>query len=95
MYIISLKFSNNKSSAGQHIQAHKDWVEQGFNDAIFLVSGSLQPNLGGGIIAHNCTLDEITTRVNADPFVANDVVTAEILELSPVKASKPLEFLLA
>ncbi|NRA88852.1 MAG: hypothetical protein HRU28_16025, partial [Rhizobiales bacterium] len=68
---------------------------QGFNDDIFLISGSLQPNLGGGIIAHNCTLDEITTRVNADPFVANDVVTAEILELSPVKASKPLEFLLA
>lgn len=95
MYIISLKFSNNKSSARQHIQAHKDWVEQGFNDDIFLISGSLQPNLGGGIIAHNCTLDEITTRVNADPFVANDVVTAEILELSPVKASKPLEFLLA
>lgn len=94
MYIISLKFSSNKPNAGQYMGAHKTWIDQGFNDGVFLISGSLQPNLGGGIIVKNCTLEEITERVKLDPFVMHDVVKAEITEFSPAKTSEELEFLL-
>lgn len=95
MFIITLKFSDNKSKAGQLMNGHKAWIKRGFDDGIFLLVGSLQPNQGGGIIAHNTSLAELQARVSDDPFVAEHVVRAEILEVAPAKADERLEFLVA
>ena len=58
MFMVLLKFSDNKEQASQYMDGHKNWIKQGFDDGIFLVAGSLQPNAGGGIMAHNATLPE-------------------------------------
>ncbi len=94
MFIVLLKFSENKSQAGQFMDGHNAWLKRGFDDGVFLLAGSLQPGLGGGIVAHNTSLDDLYTRVNDDPFVAENVVSAEILEISPAKADERLQFLL-
>ncbi len=94
MFVILLKFSENKSNAGQHMEGHKAWISNGFSDGVFLLAGSLQPGLGGSILAHNASLAELEERVNADPFVAENVVSAEILEIAPSRADARLEFLL-
>ncbi len=95
MFIIQLQLSNNKAQAGQFMEGHKSWIKQGFDDGVFLVTGSLQPNLGGAVIAHNASLEEIQNRVADDPFVANDIVSAEILEIDPSRADERLNFLLS
>ena len=94
MFIVLLKFSDNKANAGQFMEGHKEWIKRGFDDGVFLVAGSLQPNLGGGIVAHNTSLPDLQSRVNSDPFVAEKVVTAEFLEIAPAKADARLNFLL-
>lgn len=94
MFIVLLKFSSNKGQAGQFMEAHKEWIKRGFDDGVFLLVGSLQPNLGGGIVAHNTSLSDLQSRVNDDPFVAEDVVIAEILEIAPSRTDERLEFLL-
>jgi len=94
MFIILLKFSSNKSQASQFMDGHKEWVERGLRDGVFLVTGSLQPNLGGGILAHKLSLSELENRVNEDPFVVENVVNAEILEITPFKTDDRLNFLL-
>jgi len=94
MFIVLLKFSDNKAQAGQFMEGHKDWVKRGFDDGVFLMAGSLQPNLGGGVMAHNTTLSELLSRVDDDPFVAENVVSAEILEITPSKVDERLQFLL-
>jgi uncharacterized protein YciI len=93
MFIVTLKFSDNKGKAGQFMDGHKQWIKRGFDDGVFLLVGSLQPNLGGGIVAHNTSRPELQARVNDDPFVAEGVVRAEILELAPARADQRLEFL--
>jgi uncharacterized protein YciI len=93
MFVILLKFSDNKSKAGEHMDGHNEWIRQGFEDGVFLLVGSLQPNLGGSVIAHNITLSELQKRVNNDPFVAENIVSAEILEIDPKKADERLSFL--
>jgi uncharacterized protein YciI len=60
---------------------------------VFLVVGSLQPNQGGGIVAHNTSLPELEARVNDDPFVAQDVVSARIIEIAPSRVDERLAFL--
>jgi hypothetical protein len=56
--------------------------------------GSLQPDLGGSVIAHGVSLEELENRVKKDPFVANNIVLAEMLEIEPKKADERLNFLL-
>ena len=71
-----------------------EWIQRGFDDGVFLLVGSLQPNLGGGIVAHNTSLANLQSRVNGDPFVAENVVSAEILEITPSQADERLKFML-
>jgi uncharacterized protein YciI len=74
--------------------AHNEWIKRGFEEGVFLVVGSLQPQLGGAVVAHNATRAELEARVQEDPFVLHDVVQAEVLEISPSKADPRLAFLL-
>lgn len=94
MFVVLLKFSDNKAQAGQFMDGHKAWIQRGLEEGIFLLIGSLQPNQGGGILAYNTTRSDLEGRVKDDPFVAERVVTAEILEITPAKADARLEFLL-
>ncbi len=93
MFIILLKFAANKANAGQFMDGHKAWIKQGFDDGIFLMAGSLQPNQGGAVMAHNISRHDLQARVNQDPFVAENVVSAEILEITPSMMDEKLEFL--
>lgn len=90
MFIVLLKFSDNKARAGQLMEGHKEWIKRGFDDGVFLLVGSLQSNSGGGILAHNTSLLDLQHRVNSDPFVAENVVTAEILEIVPSRVDERL-----
>ena len=95
MFIVQLKFSSNKAQAGQFIEGHNAWIKRGFADGVFLLAGSLQPKLGGAVMAHNTSLSELQSRVGEDPFVAENVVSADIIEITPAKADERLSFLLA
>lgn len=68
MFIVLLKFSNNKTNAAQFMDGHKAWIERGIDDGVFLLVGSLQPNQGGGILAHGITRSDQESRVNEDHF---------------------------
>ena len=94
MFNVLLRFSSNKDQAGKFMEGHKQWIKRGFDDGVFLLAGSLQPNLGGSIVAHNTSLSDLQDRVNDDPFVAENVAAAEILEITPSITDERLNFLL-
>ena len=93
MFIILLRFSANKGQASAFMDGHNEWIRRGFEDGVFLLTGSIQPKLGGGILAHGTTLAELRERVNDDPFVSEDVVSAEIIEIAPGRTDERLAFL--
>ena len=95
MFVVLLRFSNARSRARELMAAHNEWIKRGFDDDVFLVVGSLEPGSGGAVLAHNTTRVELEERVQHDPFVAHDVVRAELLEVSPSKTDARLAFLLA
>lgn len=94
MFIILLKFSDNKSQAGAYMASHNEWLKRGFDDGAFLVAGTIEPKQGGCIVTTGVSYDALDTRVKEDPFVAEDVVRAEILEITPSKTDERLNFLL-
>ena len=91
MFIVLLKFSGNKAQAGQFMDGHKAWLKRGFDDGVFLVAGSLKPQVGGGIMAHNISRQDLQVRVNGDPFVAHNIVAPEIIEFEPTLRQPSLD----
>lgn len=89
-----LKFAANKSQVGQFVDGHMAWLNRGFDDNVFLLAGRLQPDIGGGILAHSTSKADLENRMRTDPFVAANIVTAEILEMTPSMADERLQFLI-
>lgn len=94
VFIVLLRLSTNRGAAREHVTAHREWLQRGIDDGVFLLAGTLQPAAGGVVVAHNTSLEELEARVNADPFVIEDVVRPEILEVAPTQAADPLGRLL-
>jgi len=94
MFLVLLKFSNNKSQASEFMNGHNQWLKRGFDDSVFLMAGSLAEGQGGMVMADNTSLPDLKTRVDTDPFVVEDVVTAEIIQVEPKKVDEKLAFLM-
>lgn len=94
MFVVLLKFSSNRANAGQFLDGHNGWLKDGFDKGIFLLAGTIQPKFGGTVFAHNVTLEQLQEIVKKDPFVTEDVVMSEIIEITPSKACAQLSFLL-
>ena len=92
MFIITLRFAD-KTKAPQLMDGHNAWIKRGFDDGVFLLAGSLQPNAGGAVLAHNIARPDVEALVAEDPFVAEGVVTAEIIEIAPGRTDERLAFL--
>jgi uncharacterized protein YciI len=83
MHIIFLKFAPNRTQAGQWMAEHVRWIQQGVDDGSFLMAGSLDNAQGGVVLAANMEREEIQHRIDQDPFVIHNVVTAEIHSVAP------------
>jgi uncharacterized protein YciI len=94
MFVVLLKFAENKANAGQFMDGHNAWLRNGFEKGVFQLAGTLQPKHGGAILAHNVALAALQEIVGKDPFVAEKVVSAEIIEIIPSKSSPELRFLM-
>lgn len=94
MFVVLLKFAEKKSEAKQWMDGHNAWLKQGFDDGVFLLAGSLQPQQGGAIISNEKSRQDLDDRISRDPFVEHGVVSAEVLEISPAKAAESMQFLL-
>ena len=93
MFLIQLEFSTNKPEAPRYMEGHNAWLRRGFEDGIFLASGSLRTHQGGAVLAANTSLEALHEQVAQDPFVEHDVVRATIVEFGVAKAAPRLEFL--
>ncbi|HEV8461463.1 MAG TPA: hypothetical protein VGQ38_12210 [Gaiellaceae bacterium] len=98
MFIILLTFKD-RSRIAEWRDAHVEWLVQGFDDGVFVLSGSVHAELdddpGGVILATGISAEELGPRIDADPFVRHSVADATILRVEPSKTDERLSFLAA
>ncbi len=94
MFLVFLRFSSNRDRAGELMDGHAKWIAEGFDDGVFLLTGTV-PGVGGSVLAYQTTLDELRARVEQDPFVAEGVVEPEIIEIEPDRVESRLDAILA
>lgn len=83
MYIVFLRFGPNRARASQWMADHVRWIQEGLDEGIFLVAGSLDHSQGGVVLAAKMERTEIERRLALDPFVIHGVVSAEIHAITP------------
>ena len=54
------------------------------SDTFISLAGRLQPDPGGGTVAHNTSPAELRNRMNDDPFVAGHIVSVEVPDMATV-----------
>jgi uncharacterized protein YciI len=93
MYVVMLRFAANRHSAGEHLPAHNEWIRSGFDDGVFLLTGSMGSGDGGIILAVESSTDRLVNRLAQDPFVAHGVVAIELIRIEPNLVDDRLAFL--
>jgi len=74
------------------MEAHNAWIAKGFADGVFQCVGSM--DVGGGfILAHGEEKDVILQRVMLDPFVEQNIVTAEVYQVDLKRTTPQLAHL--
>lgn len=94
VFIVLLKMSGNKERAAEYMAEHKAWLQQGFDDGVFLASGNLTGQPGGGIVANGLSEAEVRQRLGQDPFVIHGLVSVELIGITPSRTDPRLAFLM-
>jgi uncharacterized protein YciI len=77
-----LQRSSTGTKVPDHLEGHRQWLQQGFDDGVFFLTGGIREAGGGAILAAGLTLNELTARLSDDPFVVHGVVeTPEVVDL--------------
>jgi uncharacterized protein YciI len=90
MVIVCLKFGSHRAQAGQWMADHNQWIQKGFDDGVFLMTGSLGNAQGGVVLAANVDEAGLQRRIEQDPFVVHGVVSAEVHAVTPSRMAQGL-----
>lgn len=94
MYLVLLRPAD-AAKVTEHLARHRQWLEQGFDDHVFFLTGGIPEVGGGAILAAGLSRDELTMRLAHDPFVVHNVARPEVIELDITMNDPRLAFLTA
>lgn len=85
MFIVLLHYVQPLETVEKYLQEHRAYLDQQFALGNFLTSGPQVPRIGGVILAHNLTREELDTVLARDPFYRERVAQFQIIEFTPSK----------
>jgi len=94
VFILSVDYLVPLDQIDQALDAHRAWVDKGFQDGLFLLSGPKNPRTGGAILAHGNDRAALEARIAEDPFVVRGLVRYTLHEMAPRTADPRLAFLI-
>ncbi|MFW2853606.1 YciI family protein [Sphingomonas sp. TX0543] len=77
--LILLDYVKPLEDVDAQMEAHVAFLEQGFEQGVFVVAGRREPRTGGVILCRGVA-EDIEALAQTDPFVVSGVATAEVVE---------------
>jgi len=78
----------------RYMKPHIDWLERGYDEGLFLLSGRRNPRTGGVIVCRGHRA-EVEALAASDPFVTSGAATIEVIEFNASWAADAVVPLLA
>ncbi|HZF71435.1 YciI family protein [Sulfuricurvum sp.] len=93
MFIISLTYIKPLEEVDVLLEEHIAYLKEQYALKNFLASGRKVPRIGGVILAHAISREEIETIISLDPFHRHGIAEYEITEFIPTMTVNELAFL--
>jgi uncharacterized protein YciI len=78
----------------RNMKAHIAWLERGYDEGLFLLSGRRNPRTGGVIVCRGRKA-EVEALAASDPFVTSGAATIEVIEFNASWAADAVAAILA
>ena len=93
MYVVSLSYRVPQDIVDFHNAGHIAWLQQAFDDGVFIAAGRKVPRTGGLLLsqADRTVLDAC---LEQDPFYTNGVADFEVMEFHAARVAPGYEILL-
>lgn len=78
----------------RHMKPHIEWLERGYAEGLFLMSGRREPRTGGVIVCRGHKA-EVAALATSDPFVTEGAATIEVIEFNASWAAEAVAPLFA
>ena len=85
MYLILLTYRKPLEVINKHLKAHRNFLDEGYKNNFFVVSGPKIPRIGGIILSQLKSRTQLKQILRQDPFAIYKVADYEIIEFEPTK----------
>jgi len=92
MFLIILTYKKPLNVVDEHLVAHRNFLEEGYQRDYFIVSGPKNPRTGGIILSQLKYRQQLEQLLQQDPFHIHAVTDYEIIEFDPVKKHRNFNF---
>ena len=93
MYVVSLTYKVPEEIVDFHLPAHVKWLEDAFDQGIFLVAGRKIPRTGA-LLLSNADRGALDASLASDPFYVNGVAEFDVEEFHASRVAQGFENLL-
>lgn len=91
MFLIHVTYKKSFDIVDKLLSDHRKFLERGYQENYFIVSGPRNPRTGGIILSQLKQREKLIEILQQDPFAVHDVADYEIIEFLPVKYHKDFE----
>ncbi|MFG2648846.1 YciI family protein [Streptomyces sp. NPDC048436] len=90
MFVLELTYTAPVSAVDEALEAHVAWLDQLYEQGVFIASGRKNPRDGGVILAVGEDRAEIEKITASDPFVLAEVCAYRVTEFIATKTAPEL-----
>jgi uncharacterized protein YciI len=94
MFIILVTYKKPIEIVEKHLAEHASFLDRGYANNYFIVSGRKNPRTGGVIISQLKDRAQLETIITEDPFYRLEIADYEIIEMIPTKFHSEFSYFL-
>lgn len=94
MFIVMLNYLQPLAEVDKHLGAHREYLQEQYENGVFLASGPKEPRTGGVILASAGSQEALQAILARDPFHVHGVASYELVQFTARAAAPGLEQLI-
>jgi len=85
-FVVEIIYKVPIEKVNEILPLHRQFLQTGYDQGIFLASGPQVPRIGGIIIARAESMEDLATFLQDDPYLINNIAHYQYIEFEPVKS---------
>lgn len=85
MFLVLVTYKKSLDEIDRYLDDHRAFLDDGYNNNYFVVSGPKNPRTGGVIISQLSSREKLEKFLERDPFLTHNIADYQVIEFDPVK----------